>query len=89
MRSVSSSLTTLLAILSGTDNHPMQSSNDIVIGGRAAGWTKTCGSPVGYLHRIDNPRADRRFCTEPEARLNGRSLMYPPGKVLGGGGNCM
>ena len=40
--------------------------------------------PVGYLHCIDNPRTDWRFRTEADAGLNGRSLIYPRGKVLGG-----
>jgi choline dehydrogenase len=40
--------------------------------------------PVGYLYCIDNPRTDWRFRTEPDAGLNGRSLIYPRGKVLGG-----
>ena len=40
--------------------------------------------PVGYLYCINNPRTDWRFRTEPEAGLNGRSLIYPRGKVLGG-----
>jgi len=40
--------------------------------------------PVGYLHCIDNPRTDWRFRTEADAGLNGRSLLYPRGKVLGG-----
>ncbi|MBP7243523.1 GMC family oxidoreductase N-terminal domain-containing protein, partial [Amaricoccus sp.] len=40
--------------------------------------------PVGYLYCIGNPRTDWRFTTEPEAGLNGRSLLYPRGKVLGG-----
>lgn len=40
--------------------------------------------PVGYLYCIGNPRTDWRFSTEPEAGLNGRSLLYPRGKVLGG-----
>ena len=40
--------------------------------------------PVGYLYCIDNPRTDWRFRTEAEAGLNGRSLIYPRGKVLGG-----
>ena len=40
--------------------------------------------PVGYLYCIDNPRADWRFRTSKEAGLNGRSLLYPRGKVLGG-----
>jgi choline dehydrogenase len=40
--------------------------------------------PVGYLHCIGNPRTDWMFKTEPDAGLNGRSLRYPRGKVLGG-----
>jgi choline dehydrogenase len=40
--------------------------------------------PVGYLFCIDNPRTDWRHRTEPEPGLNGRSLIYPRGKVLGG-----
>ncbi len=40
--------------------------------------------PVGYLYCIDNPRADWRFKTAPEKGLNGRSLLYPRGRVLGG-----
>ena len=40
--------------------------------------------PVGYLYCIDNPRADWRFKTAAEKGLNGRSLLYPRGKVLGG-----
>jgi choline dehydrogenase len=40
--------------------------------------------PVGYLHCIGNPRTDWLFKTEPDPGLNGRSLVYPRGKVLGG-----
>lgn len=40
--------------------------------------------PVGYLYCINNPRTDWMFRTEPEAGLNGRSLIYPRGKVMGG-----
>jgi choline dehydrogenase len=40
--------------------------------------------PVGYLYCIDNPRTDWRFRTEPDPGLNGRTLIYPRGKVLGG-----
>ena len=40
--------------------------------------------PVGYLYCINNPRTDWCFATEAEAGLNGRSLSYPRGKVLGG-----
>ncbi|WEX77140.1 GMC family oxidoreductase N-terminal domain-containing protein [Sinorhizobium numidicum] len=40
--------------------------------------------PVGYLYCINNPRTDWCFTTAPEQGLNGRSLGYPRGKVLGG-----
>ena len=40
--------------------------------------------PVGYLHCIGNPRTDWLYVTEAEPGLNGRSLRYPRGKVLGG-----
>ncbi|HWA59893.1 MAG TPA: GMC family oxidoreductase N-terminal domain-containing protein [Caulobacteraceae bacterium] len=40
--------------------------------------------PVGYLFAIGNPRSDWMFETEPEPGLNGRSLKYPRGKVIGG-----
>jgi len=40
--------------------------------------------PVGYLFAIGNPRSDWMFRTEAESGLNGRSLAYPRGKVIGG-----
>jgi choline dehydrogenase len=40
--------------------------------------------PVGYLYCIGNPRTDWLYQTEPDAGLNGRTLRYPRGKVLGG-----
>ncbi|MGE8408195.1 MAG: GMC family oxidoreductase [Pseudomonas sp.] len=40
--------------------------------------------PVGYLYCIGNPRTDWCFKTEAQPGLNGRSLGYPRGKVLGG-----
>ncbi len=40
--------------------------------------------PVGYLYCMNNPRTDWGFETEPEPGLNGRSLGYPRGRVLGG-----
>jgi choline dehydrogenase len=40
--------------------------------------------PVGYLYCIGNPRTDWMYQTEKDAGLNGRSLRYPRGKVLGG-----
>lgn len=40
--------------------------------------------PMGYLYCIGNPRTDWMYQTEYEQGLNGRSLLYPRGKVLGG-----
>ena len=40
--------------------------------------------PVGYLYCIGNPRTDWCYRTEPGAGLNGRSILYSRGKVLGG-----
>ena len=40
--------------------------------------------PVGYLYCIGNPRTDWMYRTAEEKGLNGRSLIYPRGKVLGG-----
>ena len=40
--------------------------------------------PVGYLYCIGNPRADWMYKTEAAKGLNGRSLLYPRGKTLGG-----
>ncbi|MEP2534250.1 GMC family oxidoreductase N-terminal domain-containing protein [Shimia sp.] len=40
--------------------------------------------PVGYLYCIGNPRTDWMMTTASEPGLNGRSLVYPRGKVLGG-----
>ncbi|QYK40344.1 MAG: GMC family oxidoreductase N-terminal domain-containing protein [Paracoccaceae bacterium] len=44
-------------------------------------WTRI---PIGYLYCIGNPRTDWMMRTVAEPGLNGRSLVYPRGKVLGG-----
>ena len=44
-------------------------------------WLKI---PVGYLYAMGNPRVDWCYRTREEPGLNGRSLAYPRGKVLGG-----
>ncbi|MGF1551915.1 MAG: GMC family oxidoreductase [Paracoccaceae bacterium] len=44
-------------------------------------WIKI---PVGYLYCMGNPRTDWGFRTGEEAGLNGRSIAYPRGRVLGG-----
>jgi choline dehydrogenase len=40
--------------------------------------------PVGYLYTIGNPRTDWCYVTEPDPGLNGRTIGYARGKVLGG-----
>jgi choline dehydrogenase-like flavoprotein len=40
--------------------------------------------PVGYLFAIGHPRADWLFETVAQPGLDGRSLAYPRGKVIGG-----
>jgi choline dehydrogenase len=40
--------------------------------------------PVGYLYCMGNPRTDWGYSTVKEPGLNGRSLAYPRGKVMGG-----
>ncbi|MCZ6656628.1 MAG: GMC family oxidoreductase N-terminal domain-containing protein [Gammaproteobacteria bacterium] len=40
--------------------------------------------PVGYLYTIGNPRTDWCYEIEPDAGLNGRTIGYARGKVLGG-----
>ncbi len=44
-------------------------------------WIKI---PVGYLFTIANPRTDWCFKTEAEPGLNGRTIHYARGKVIGG-----
>src|SRR5512143_4215363 len=40
--------------------------------------------PIGYLYCIGNPRTDWCYRIEPDPGLNGRSILYARGKVLGG-----
>ena len=40
--------------------------------------------PVGYFKTMHNPRTDWCLATEPDPGLNGRSLAWPRGRVLGG-----
>ena len=40
--------------------------------------------PVGYFKTIHNPKVDWCYKTEPAPGLNGRSIEWPRGKVLGG-----
>ncbi|MGC6485587.1 MAG: GMC family oxidoreductase [Candidatus Puniceispirillales bacterium] len=40
--------------------------------------------PVGYFKTMGNPSTDWCYRTEPDPGLNGRSINWPRGKVLGG-----
>ena len=54
----------------------------IEAGGRA--WNPWIHIPVGYFKTMHNPAIDWRYRTAPEPGLNGRSIEWPRGKVLGG-----
>lgn len=40
--------------------------------------------PVGYFKTMGNPKTDWMYATEPDKGINGRSINWPRGKVLGG-----
>ena len=40
--------------------------------------------PIGYFKTMGNPTTDWCYHTEPDPGLNGRSIPWPRGKVLGG-----
>lgn len=50
----------------------------------ASDWNPWIHVPVGYFKTIHNPKTDWCYNTEPDPGLNGRSLKWPRGKVLGG-----
>ncbi len=50
----------------------------------ARDWNPWIHVPVGYFKTIHNPATDWCYVTEPDPGLNGRSLKWPRGKVLGG-----
>lgn len=47
-------------------------------------WYPWIHVPVGYLYSQGNKFTDWCFQTTPQKGLNGRSIIYPRGKVLGG-----
>lgn len=47
-------------------------------------WNPWIHVPVGYFKTIHNPKTDWCYVTENDPGLNGRSLKWPRGKVLGG-----
>ena len=40
--------------------------------------------PVGYFKTMGNPKTDWQYQTENDSGLNGRSIKWPRGRVLGG-----
>jgi len=50
----------------------------------ATDWNPWIHVPVGYFKTMHNPATDWCYQTEPDPGLNGRSLKWPRGKVLGG-----
>ena len=54
----------------------------IEAGGRD--WNPWIHVPVGYFKTMNNPSVDWCFQTEPDEGINGRSIKWPRGKVLGG-----
>ena len=40
--------------------------------------------PIGYFKTMGNPKMDWAYKTEPDPGLNGRSINWPRGRVLGG-----
>ena len=40
--------------------------------------------PVGYFKTMGNPKFDWKYATQPDEGINGRSVNWPRGKVLGG-----
>ena len=47
-------------------------------------WNPWIHVPVGYFRTMHNPTVDWCYRTQPDDGLNGRSLQWPRGKVLGG-----
>jgi len=47
-------------------------------------WNPWIHIPVGYFKTMHDPAVDWCYRTEPDPGLNGRSLDWPRGKVLGG-----
>ena len=56
----------------------------IVLEAGGRDWNPWIHIPVGYFKTIHNPNVDWCYKTEPDPGLNGRSIEWPRGKVLGG-----
>ena len=47
-------------------------------------WNPWIHIPIGYAKLFSNPKVNWLYKTEPEPELNGRQIVQPRGKVLGG-----
>ncbi len=65
--------------LSANPNHRV-----ILLEAGGKDWNPWIHIPVGYFKTIHNPSVDWCYKTEPDPGLNGRSIEWPRGKVLGG-----
>jgi choline dehydrogenase len=54
----------------------------IEAGGRD--WNPLIHIPAGYIKLLDHPKLTWGFTAEPDAGVNGRAILYPRGRVLGG-----
>ena len=54
----------------------------IEAGGRD--WNPLIHVPAGYIKLMDHPRLTWGFKAEPDPGVNGREILYPRGRVLGG-----
>jgi len=54
----------------------------IEAGGRD--WNPLIHIPAGYMKLMDHPKLTWGFTAEPDPGTNGRAILYPRGRVLGG-----
>src|SRR5215472_542319 len=47
-------------------------------------WNPLIHIPAGYIKLMDHPRLTWGFMAEPDPGTNGRAILYPRGRVLGG-----
>ena len=47
-------------------------------------WNPLIHIPAGYIKLMDHPRLTWGFTAEPDPGTNGRAILYPRGRVLGG-----
>src|SRR5246500_1218157 len=47
-------------------------------------WNPLIHIPAGYMKLMDHPSLTWGFTAEPDPGVNGRSILYPRGRVLGG-----